>query len=132
MHKERIIDGIEKVFEGYAKDEELKEALRASQVEFNLFKNYSSEKYVLCADGTIQRCGSGCTNVLSSPKQAAENYFNYFRFRCKPPATITKAKAMLEADLGARVEVLKRGYAWNFNQECDRQAESRYVRHPDV
>lgn len=136
MHKQRIIDGIEKVFEGYAKDGELRGALRASYSRSNtrlqLFpKDLGS--HFLREDGTIWVKYDDIRGYgSSSPRAAAQAYFDYFRFRCKPPFTVTKAKAMLAEDLGARVEKLKRAYARHFDNECDRLAEGRYVQHPDA
>ncbi len=134
MHKERIIQGIEKVFEGYAQDEESIEALRARDSPlFHLFSNQFGWKYCLWMNGGIWiNYGDirGCQP--SSPRYAAGDYFESLRSKHIPNLTLTKAKEMLNQDLGKKVEKLKRDYARHFNQECDRQAESKYVQHPEV
>lgn len=113
MHKERIIDGIEKVFEGYAKDEELREALVASNLRLELFPKYMGESHFLNPDGTIQFEYLSMGRIKSntrSIRRVAEAYFDYFHFVCKSSVTLTKASEKLEEDLGARVEKLKKDY----------------------
>lgn len=130
MGKERIIAGIEKVFESYAKDEEFKEALRKSRYTFTLFPKYLGERYLFNKDGETYLIDDNLGYVgIFPPRRAAENYFYYLRFSCRSPITLTKAKAMIEADLGKRVEDLKRDYARHFDNECDRQAENGFVQH---
>ncbi len=129
MHKERIIAGIEKVFEGYAFDKELKEALRESHSHSNarlqLFpKNRGS--HFLGEDGAFyvryDNSGGG-----SSARSAAQDFFDYFCSGCKPPVTLTKAKAMLKADLGERVKALKKDYAQQLNNGRNRRIEGYYT-----
>lgn len=131
VHKERIIQGIEEVLKGYGKDKEFKEALRESGFTFSLFPKFRGEKYLFNNTGEIYFTADHLGYVgVCPPRRAAESYFDYFLFNSKPPITLTKAKAMLEADLGQRVETLKKSYAQHFDQECDRQAENRYAEHP--
>jgi hypothetical protein len=134
MHKQRIIDGIEKVFDEYSKDEELRKAIAAKCYTFlHLFPaDQLEECYDLGADGGIYS-----RYVINNPSPsrldiAARAYFEYFKLRCKPPLTLTKAKAMLEEDLGKRVEELKRDYVRHFDNECNRQAENRHIQHPEA
>ncbi len=125
MQQERIIEGIEKVFEGYAKDKELREAIKGSHQYLLLF-GQGRVAYYLTSDRTVlEMRGQGY--CFSSLWDVAQDFF-----KCNRPNTLTKAKMMLEADLGARVEVLKKGYARHFDSECDRQAENRYVQHPEA
>ncbi len=109
MHKQRIITGIEKVFEGYAKDEELIEAITASSQSLALFRKGNDLAYFLTSTAEVLGMRDGKL-YSSSFRSAAESYFNYFRFRCKPPVTVTKAKEKLAEDLGVRVEALRKGY----------------------
>lgn len=133
MHKERIIAGIEKVFEGYAQDEELRGALRSNGSWIPLFDEYNRRDYLLAENGNIFVLYNDiCSHVISSLRFAAQDYFKYLQFKHIHPLTLTKAKAILAEDLGARVEKLKRDYARHFDNECDRQAEGRYVQHPDI
>ncbi len=125
MHKERIIDGIEKVFEGYARDEELREALKASHQHLMLFVHEGIGYFLTPDRGVLMLRGYGLH--FSSSKDAAQDYFER-----KSPATPTEAKKMLEEDLGKRVEALKRDYARHFDNERARQAEGKYVLYPEV
>ncbi|MBI4983400.1 hypothetical protein HZC32_02050 [Candidatus Woesearchaeota archaeon] len=127
MHKERIIAGIEKVFEGYGGDTELIEALRESGSPLKLFPTHDKLDYCLFANGKIISSYKEGYPLPSSPREAAEGYFQYLCFKGKRPLTLTKAKKMLEDDLGKRVEELKRAYARHFENECDRIDEERYT-----
>ncbi len=139
MHKQRIIAGIEKVFEGYAKDEELREALAASNSPLQLFPKAFEQSYFLSKNGTYLRLYHDRYFPLPEPcslREVAE--FHWIYLHCTrffkpnsfpPPANV---KAMLDKDLGKRVEKLKKDYARHFDNECDKQAESRYVQHPEV
>lgn len=116
MHKQRIITGIEKVFEGYAQDEALREALVKYCCPFPLSPTYAGRTYVLNADGKVYVTFENTHNQIisrydSSSKEAAEKYFDDLCFKHIHPLTLTKAKKMLEADLGKRVEELKKDYA---------------------
>ncbi|MBI4983395.1 hypothetical protein HZC32_02025, partial [Candidatus Woesearchaeota archaeon] len=95
-----------------------------------LFPTHGGLNYSLFSDGKIISLYRGETPILSNPREAAETYFRYLRFKGKPPLTLTKA--MLEEDLGKRVEELKRAYARHFDNECGRQAENRYGQHPEA
>ncbi len=130
MHKQRIINGIEDVFRSYMYDEELRKALNVSHKRLELF-GHGGVGYFLTPDREVLMLRNYGEH-FSSPKEAAQAYFEHFRLRCKPPVTLTKAKAKLAEDLGARVEQLKKDYAQNFDRKCDRQAESRYVQHPNA
>ncbi len=138
MHRQRIIDGIEKVFEGYAKDEELREALGASHFRIQLFPEFKGHPHFLAENGKIYDSPTR-DDCISSPQYAAGEYFEALTFQyihshalTEEELTLTKAKAILNKDLGARVEKLKRDYARSFDNECDKQAESRYAQHPEV
>ncbi len=116
QHKERIIAGIEKVFEGYAKDEELREALVKYCLPFPLSPTYAGRTYVLNTNGKVYVTYENTHNQIisrydSSSKEAAEKYFDDLCFKHIHPLTLTKAKAMLEEDLSKRVEELKKKYA---------------------
>ncbi|MBI4981211.1 hypothetical protein HZC30_06695, partial [Candidatus Woesearchaeota archaeon] len=81
MHKTRIIAGIEKVFEGYGEDTELMEALRESDSSLKLFPTHGGLNYSLFSDGKIISLYRGETPILSNPREAAETYFRYLRFK---------------------------------------------------
>ena len=124
MQKERIIAGIEKVFEGYAKDKELREAIEKYCRSFQLSPTVQGHTYLLKDDGKVYVTYNLREEIVrgydSSSREAAEAYFDYLNFRCKPPVTLTKAKAMLEEDLGKRVEELKKNYVKCFDKACNR------------
>lgn len=120
MHKERIIAGIEKVFEGYAKDEKLREALSESKPPhqlLQLFPKYNGCYYYLSKKGEFICFDewNRTSHIVSSAGAANE----YFRWLCaKEPGsnpelnlTLSLAESRLKADLGSRVEQLKKDYA---------------------
>ena len=107
MEHKQIIDGIEGIFRKYQCDEKLREALKGSHQHLLLF-GHEGIGYFLTPDREILK-KQGFGLYFSSPRDAAQDFFER-----KSPCTLTGAKAMLEEDLGARVEALKKSYAQHF------------------
>ena len=133
MHKQRIIAGIEKVLEGYAKDTELLGAIKVGDPRwFTLFSRLKTVgEYILLDDGRIA-LNAYQDSRYSSAREAAEEYSNLLIYKHICHVTVATVEAILRKNVGQRVEEFKRNYAKHFDNECDRQAEDRYVQHPEV
>ncbi|MBI4983402.1 hypothetical protein HZC32_02060 [Candidatus Woesearchaeota archaeon] len=131
MHKQRIIDGIEKVFKGYTTDRELVEALN-DYIPFYLF-TWEKKNHFLGVDGNFFiQYGDDPITEASSVQAAAKDYFSLLRQQNILPLDQATVQVRLREDLGKRVEDLKRAYARHFDNECERQAENRYAQHPEA
>ncbi|MBI4983399.1 hypothetical protein HZC32_02045 [Candidatus Woesearchaeota archaeon] len=109
--KERIIKGIEAVFNGYAKDTELRKALKADCSNLRLFPEQEGIAYYLFSTGKIYvHDYSSMGSTISSPRKAAEGYLTYLSSRSIQPPTPDTAKARLEGSLEERIESLKQMY----------------------
>ena len=115
QQQERIIDGIEKVFEGYAKDEELAGLMCAEEIIFQLFPQHNSQTYYL-STGTGKTSGIVSANDLgiissSSSINAAQSYVEYLHHKKVEPLTKEIALERLDQNLGRRVRAIKQYYA---------------------
>ncbi|MEK6846516.1 MAG: hypothetical protein AABY26_07175, partial [Nanoarchaeota archaeon] len=115
QHKQRIIDGIEKVFEGYAKDEELAGLMCAEEIIFQLFPRHNNQTYYL-STGNGKTSGIVSANDLgiissSSSINAAQSYVEYLHHKKVEPLTKEIALERLDQNLGRRVRAIKQYYA---------------------
>ncbi len=115
MHQERIIDGIEKVFEGYKRDSELAGIIGAEEILFMLFPEYNLRTYYLSTgngkiSGIVFASDRGILTTSSS-REAAQGYVEYLHHKPVEPLTREIALERLDQNLGRRVRAIKQYHA---------------------